>query len=52
MTSNEISLEQGDDVITNERKVEEFLNNAHINAVENTAQKKPLSVLDKDNATF
>ena len=40
------------DVINNERKVAEFLNNAYINFVENTAGKKPLSVLDKDNVTF
>ena len=38
---------QGDGVTNNERKVAEFLNNAYIN-VENTAGKKPLSVLDKD----
>ena len=52
ITSNEISLKQGDDVINNEGKVAEFLNNAYVNVVENTAGKKPLSVLDKDNATF
>ena len=39
-------------MINNERKAEEFLNNTHINAAENTAHKKPLSVLDKDNVTF
>ena len=39
---------QGDGVTNNERKVAEFLNNAYINVVENTAGKKPLSVLDKD----
>ena len=38
--------------INNEGKVPEFLNNAYINVVENTAGKKPLSTLDKDNVTF
>ena len=53
ITSNEISLKQGYDVINNEGKVAEFLSNAYINIVENTAGKKPLiSVPDKDNATF
>ena len=52
ITSNEISLKQGDNIINNEGKVAEFLNNAYINVVENTAGKKPLSVLDKDNVTF
>ena len=52
ITNNEISLKQKDDLINNEGKVAEFLNNAYINAVENTACKKPLSVLDKDNVTF
>ena len=52
ITNNEISLKQGDDVINNEGKVAEFLNNAYINVVENTAGKKPFSVLDKDNVTF
>ena len=52
ITSNEISLKQGDDVINNEGKVTELLNYAYINVVENTAGKKPLSVLDKDNVTF
>ena len=28
------------------------MNNAYINVVENTADKKPHSVLDKDNVTF
>ena len=32
----------------NERKVAEFFNSACINVVENTARKKPLSVLEKD----
>ena len=32
--------------------MEESLGNAYINVVENAASKKPLSVLDKDNATF
>ena len=50
--NNEISLKQGDDVINNEGKVAEFLNNAHINVVENTDRKKPLTVFDKDNLTF
>ena len=50
--SNEISPKQGNDVINNEGKVAEFLNNAYTNVVENTAGKKPLSVLDKDNVTF
>ena len=48
VTSNEISLKQGDGVINNEGKVAEFLNNAYINVVENTAGKKPFSFLDKD----
>ena len=52
ITSNEIVPKQGNDVINNEGKVAEFLNNAYINVVENTAGKKPLSVLDKDNVTF
>ena len=52
VTSNEISLKQGDDVINNEGKVAEFLNNAYINVVENTAGKKPFSFLDKDNVTL
>ena len=52
ITSNEISLKQGDEVIKNDGKVAEFFNNAYINVVENTAGKKSLSVLDKDNATF
>ena len=52
ITNNEISLKQRDDLINNEGKVAEFLNNAYINVVENTAGKKPLSVLDKDNVTF
>ena len=34
VTSNEISLKQGDGVINNEGKVAEFLNNAYINVVE------------------
>ena len=52
ITSNEISLKQGDDVINNEGKVAELLNYAYINVVENAAGKKPPSVLDKDNVTF
>ena len=52
ITSNEILPKQGNGVINNEGKVAEFLNNAYINVVENTAGKKPLSVLDKDNVTF
>ena len=50
--SNEISLKQTYDIINNEGKVPEFLNNAYINVVENTAGKKPLSTLDKDNVIF
>ena len=50
LTSNEVSLKQGDDVGNNEGKVAEFLNNAYINVVENTASKKPLNV--KNNVTF
>ena len=46
ITSNEISLKQGNDVINNEGKVEEFFRNAYINVVENTAGKRPVSVLD------
>ena len=46
-----MSLKQGDDIINNARKAAEFLNNAYINVVENTAGKKPLSFLDKDNVT-
>ena len=42
ITSNEISLKQGDDVINNEGKVAELLNYAYINVVENTAGKKPV----------
>ena len=52
ITSNEILLKQGDDIINNEGKVAGFFNNAYINAVENTASKKPLIVPDKDNAIF
>ena len=52
ITNNETSFKQGDDVINNEGKVAEFLNNAYINVVENAAGKKPLSVFDKDNVTF
>ena len=43
ITSNEISLKQGDDVINNEEKVAEFFNNAYINVADNTADKKPLT---------
>ena len=39
-------LKQGDDVINNKGKVAEFLSNTYINVMENTAGKKPLSVLD------
>ena len=52
ITSNEILLKQGYGVINNEGKVAEFFSNVYMNAVENTAGKKPLSVLDKGNATF
>ena len=52
VTSNEISLKQGDGVINNEGKVAEFLNNTYINVVENTAGKQPFSSLDKDNVTL
>ena len=52
ITSNEISLKQGDDVINNEGKVVEGLSNGYINVKKIAVGKKPLSVLDKDNATF
>ena len=52
ITSNEISLKQGDDVINNEGKVAELLNYAYIYVVENTAGKKPVSVFDKANVTL
>ena len=52
ITTNEISLKQGDGNTNKEGKVAEFLNNDYINVVGNTACKKPLSVLDKDNFTF
>ena len=52
ITNNEISLKQGDGVINNEGKVAELLNYAYTNVVENTAGKKPVSVLDMDNVTF
>ena len=52
ITSNEILLKQGDDVINNEGKEVEFLSNGNISVKEITVGKKPLSVLDKDNATF
>ena len=52
MTSNEISLKQGNDIISNKRKLAELLNYAYINVVEITVGKKPVSVLDKDNVTF
>ena len=45
ITSNEISLKHGDDVINNEGKVAEFLNNAYINVVENTVGKKTTQCL-------
>ena len=35
-----------DDLINNDGKVGQFLNNVYINVMENTAGKKPLSVLD------
>ena len=38
--------------MNNERKVAEFLGNAYINFVENTADRKPLRVLYNDNITF
>ena len=52
ITSNEISLKEGDDGINNEGKVVEVLSNGCINVKEITVSKKPLNVLDKDNATF
>ena len=52
ISSIEILLRQGDDVINNEGKVGELWNYAYINVVENTAGKKAVSVLDKDNITF
>ena len=52
LTSNEMSLKQGDDAINNEGKVAELLNNICINVMENISGKKPLRVLDNDNVTF
>ena len=52
LTSNEISLKEGDDIVNNEGKVAELLNYAYINVVENTVGKKPVRVLDKDNVAF
>ena len=49
VTSKEILLKQVDDVINSEGK---FFSHVYINVVENTAGKKPLSVLDKDDVTF
>ena len=52
ITSNEISLKQGGDVINNGGKVAKFWSNTYINAAEDNIGKKPRSVLDKDNVTF
>ena len=52
LTSNEISLKEGDDIVNNEGKVAELLNYAYINVVENTVGKKPVRVLDKENVAF
>ena len=52
ITSNEMSLRQRDDVINNEGKVLEFFSNGCLNVKEITVGKKPLSVLNNDNATF
>ena len=49
VTSKEILLKQVDDVINSEGN---FFSHVYINVVENTAGKKPLSVLDKDDVTF
>ena len=46
------SHKQGDHIINNEGKVAEFLNNTYKNIVENTAGKKLLCVLHKDNVTL
>ena len=43
---------KGDDVINNEGIVVDVLNNVYRIIMKNTASKKPLNVLDKDNVTF
>ena len=43
---------KGDNVINNEGIVVDVLNNVYRIIMKNTASKKPLNVLDKDNVTF
>ena len=43
---------KGDDVKTKEGIVADVLNNVYRIIMKNTASKKPLNVLDKDNVTF
>ena len=43
---------KGDDVINNKGIVADVLNNVYRIILKNTASKKPLNVLDKDNVTF
>ena len=48
ITSNEIALKQGEDVINDKVKVAEILISAYINIAENTNRKGSVSVLDLD----
>ena len=43
---------KGDDVLNKEGIVADVLNNEYRIIMNNTASKKPLNVLDKDNVTF
>lgn len=52
ITSNELDLKQWDDVINVLVKVAEIVNSTYINVVENTARKRPISVLDLGNVNF
>ena len=48
ITSNEIALKQGEDVINDKVKVAEILISAYINIAENTNRKGSVSVFDLD----
>ena len=48
ITSNEIALKQGEDVINDKVKVAEILISAYINIAENTNRKGLVSVFDLD----
>ena len=45
ITSNEILLKKGDDIINNEGKVAQLLNYAYINVVGNAPGKKPVNTI-------